>query len=70
MGRIADKNNYVLCLIEALLGSERFGEVEKSIADRCIRNVLKLSFQNYYERQATLLDWLEDVKNQPEPEAV
>lgn len=67
---IADKSNYVLCLIEAILGSERFGEVEKSIADRCIRNVLKLSFQNYYERQATLFDWLEEVKSQPEPEAV
>ena len=66
---IGEKCDYIISFFEAVLDESKFNEAQKSIADRCLRHVLKLSLQNYYERPATLTDWFEELRNQPEKEA-
>lgn len=66
---IKEKSTFILSFIESILGEKDFGENEKSIADRCLNRILKLDMQNYYDGPVTMVEWLEELKLQPEPEA-
>ena len=68
---IAFKAEFVLSLFEQVIGKGGVNAIQKSIVDRCLANVYK----NYIKREytgkvPTLVDLCNDLKQQPEAEAL
>ena len=64
------KSEFIMSLVEHLIGSSMLGPKEKSILDRCITNVYRVYQQgNYMGKPPTLVDLYEQLTLQPEMEA-
>lgn len=69
------KSDFIISFIEAIIGRENYDEKKKSITDRCVKEVLTYDIQDFYidenkrTRRATLVDWYNCLREQPEPEA-
>lgn len=61
------KSNFIISLIESILGRDNLGEIEKSIIDRCLRIMYKWKMQDFYEAPVTWNDWY-DILCQQEGE--
>ena len=67
---IALKAEFVLSLFEQIVGKDKLGAFQKSIIDRCLTNVYSPYIKKKYKGKApTLIDLVENLKEQPEPEA-
>ncbi len=64
------KSEFVMSLYEQCVNGKGVGAAQKSIIDRCVRNVYKAFKENNYEGDPpTLVDFSEELKKQTEPEA-
>ena len=80
---VSEKANYVIGMIEIMLGSHReLDATAKSVVDRCVRNIYKGYMNHINERRSrgenvtfdrsaspTLANLYNELRNQPEPEA-
>lgn len=67
---IAMKSEFVMSLFEQIAGKDNVGAFEKSIIDRCLTNIYSPFIKKKYKGKATtLIDLVENLKEQPEPEA-
>lgn len=64
------KSEFVLSLFEQIAGKDNVGAFEKSIIDRCLTNIYTPYIKRKYKgKTPTLIDLVENLKEQPEPEA-
>lgn len=67
---IALKSEFVMSLFEQIAGKDNVGAFEKSIIDRCLTNIYSPYIKKKYKgKPPTLIDLVENLKEQPEPEA-
>lgn len=68
---IAFKAEFVLSLFEQVIGKGGVNAIQKSIVDRCLANVYKNYIKRGYTGKVpTLVDLCNDLKQQPEAEAI
>lgn len=68
---IAFKTEFVLSLFEQVIGKGGVNAIQKSIVDRCLANVYKNYIKRGYTGKVpTLVDLCNDLKQQPEAEAI
>lgn len=68
---IAFKAEFVLSLFEQVIGKGGVNAIQKSIVDRCLANVYKNYIKRgYMGKVPTLVDLCNDLKQQPEAEAL
>ena len=68
---IAFKAEFVLSLFEQVIGKGGVNAIQKSIIDRCLANVYKNYIKRGYTGKVpTLVDLCNDLKQQPEAEAI
>lgn len=67
---IALKAEFVLSLFEQIVGKDKLGAFQKSVIDRCLTNIYSPYIKKKYKGKApTLIDLVNNLKEQPEPEA-
>lgn len=66
---VKKKSNFILTLVETILGRENFGEIEKSICDRCVRLLFEYKKNGQFSLPPTWFDWYVILSQQPEPQA-
>ena len=67
---IALKAEFVLSLFEQIVGKDKLGAFQKSVIDRCLTNIYSPYIKKKYKgKTPTLIDLVNNLKEQPEPEA-
>lgn len=67
---IALKSEFVMSLFEQIAGKDNVGAFEKSLIDRCLTNIYTPFIKKKYKGKVpTLIDLVENLKLQEEPEA-
>lgn len=64
---IALKSQFVMSLCEQLVGSDKIGAQDKSIIDRCTENVYRAYLSGKTKNPPTLVDFRNNLLDQPEP---
>lgn len=66
---VKKKSNFLISLIESILGDTFMGEKEKSIIDRCTKLLYQWDMQGFYEAPPTWKDWYDILIQQTDAEA-